>query len=292
MHTIKKYRISVLLLLILILLLNCKEHENLYIIDTLDLKSNIFKNTRKVRVLLPPDYYQSKSIHYPVLYLNDGVLVFHAYEIKKVVHDLINSKTIEPIIVVGIDNGASTVESKNPLRDRAMEYLPWADEFETNPEAKIDNPKGKLYPDFITKEVMPLINSKFRTKKGAKNTGLGGSSRGALISLYTVLEKPNHFNKLLLESPSLYVSNQKILENSSSKKIWPNKVYIGIGTEEGETDEIKKMAVKDAENLKSIILKNSSNTKLDYLLDKGGEHNFEYFSKRFPKALEFLYGTE
>ncbi|MDU8887067.1 alpha/beta hydrolase-fold protein [Yeosuana sp. MJ-SS3] len=263
--------------------------ENLFIIDTIQLKSNVFNNTRRIRVLLPPDYYKNNN-KYPVLYLNDGVLVFHAYDIQTIVHELIKSKKIEPIIVVGIDNGASTVESTNPLRDRANEYLPWEDFFETNENAKINNPKGKLYPDFLINEVIPLVNSNFRTKKGYKHTGFGGSSRGALIALYTALKNPKQCSRLLLESPSLYVHNQEILKISRGKNKWPQRVYIGIGTEEGDTFQIKKMAVEDAENLKNIIQNNASKTKVNYLLDNEGKHSFEDFAKRFPKALEFLYG--
>ena len=52
----------------------------MFIIDSLTLKSHTFKNTRKIRVLLPPGYYETKkkNIQYPVLYLNDGVLVLAA----------------------------------------------------------------------------------------------------------------------------------------------------------------------------------------------------------------------
>ena len=312
LHQMKSFPISILvinpifqLLLVLFFFTSCKSisiksdsvkklshtetKKNLFVIDTLKLKSNVFNNTRRIRVLLPPDYYK-KNINYPVLYLNDGVLVFHAYDIQNVVHNLIKSKKIEPIIIVGIDNGASTTESKNPLRDRANEYLPWKDFFETNEKAKINNPQGKMYPNFLINEVMPLINSNFFTKKGFKHTGLGGSSRGALISLYTSLEYPNQFSRLLLESPSLYVHNQEILKISINKNKWPKRVYIGIGTEEGDTFDVKKMAVQDAKKLEKIIQNNSSKTKVNYLLDNGGKHSFEDFAKRFPRALEFLYG--
>ena len=41
--------------------------ENIFIIDTIQLKSNVFNNTRRIRVLLPPDYYKNNN-KYPVLY--------------------------------------------------------------------------------------------------------------------------------------------------------------------------------------------------------------------------------
>lgn len=41
-----------------------------------ELRSRIFRNTRLVRVWLPPDYDASAATRYPVLYLNDGQNLF------------------------------------------------------------------------------------------------------------------------------------------------------------------------------------------------------------------------
>jgi enterochelin esterase-like enzyme len=189
-----------------------------YIVDTLQLKSKVFNNTRTIRVLLPPGYFdkQNENILYPVLYLNDGVTLFHAYNLKETVHTLIAKKSINPFIIVGIDNGASTKESTNPMRDRANEYLPWPDLSETNPDLKLDSPKGKQYPDFLINEVMPHIKNNFRIKEGAVNTGLGSSSYGGLAALYTAIHYPAMFGMLLLESPSLYVYNKQILKEEKA----------------------------------------------------------------------------
>lgn len=263
-------------------------------VKELTLKSKVFKNTRKIRVLLPPGYSEdkNKAKKYPVLYMNDGIAVVHAYKIEQVVPDLINAKRIVPLIIVCIDNGASTEESTNPIRDRANEYLPWEDTKETNPAAMLKNPQGKLYPKFLLEEVMPLVNKNFRTKMDAESMGLGGASRGALIALYTALDKPETFSKLLLESPALYVSDEKVLKMAKKAKKFPKYVYIGIGTREGDTEKINKMAVDDTAKLNKIIQKKSDKIKLKYVVEEGAKHDFGNFGKRFPKALEFLYGTD
>ncbi len=46
-------------------------------------------------------------------------------------------------------------------------------------------PQGKRYPEFLMNEVMPFVYERYRIARGPENTGLGGSSLGALISLYT-----------------------------------------------------------------------------------------------------------
>jgi predicted alpha/beta superfamily hydrolase len=211
------------------------------------LHSKIFNNTRSIRIYLPPGYANSGR-RYPVLYMNDGVATFNSYNLESVMDSLINNEIIEPIIIVGVDNGGSVAGSKNPIRDRANEYLPWPDLSETDARYKIERPIGYKYPSFLFNEVMPLINKTYRTETGRSNTGLGGASYSALIALYTAIHRPGKIGFLLLESPSIYVYNQKILKEVGKTPAFP-KTYIGIGTEEGSTKAIQSMALNDAKEL-------------------------------------------
>ena len=149
------------------------------------LKSDVFGNTRTIRVLVPPRYSRNKNRRYSILYLNDGQNLFQVrtaqtkyseWGIDETYLDMMDSREIEPIIIVGIDNAGKT--------GRANEYLPYEDGLLT---PTIPEPQGAKYPKFLTEEVMPFIESKYRIKKGAEFTGLGGASYGSLISLYTAI---------------------------------------------------------------------------------------------------------
>lgn len=164
------------------------------------LTSKVFDNTRAVRALLPPGYHDSENAgkSYPVLYLNDGITVFRRFNIEETVHNLIKTGAIEPLIIVGIDNGGSTDKTKKPAIDRANEFLPYPDVgfapdnlYEPEPPNTI----GKLYPELVS-EIMTFINQKYRTKSGAENTGIGGFSYGGVAALYTLMSKPDIFGKL------------------------------------------------------------------------------------------------
>jgi enterochelin esterase-like enzyme len=98
-------------------------------IEIHEFTSKVFSNKRAIRVLLPPNYHEGKNREksYPVLYLNDGIMVFRGINLEETVHRLINDGDIQPLIVVGIDNGASTDKTKNPASDRANEFLPYPD---------------------------------------------------------------------------------------------------------------------------------------------------------------------
>jgi predicted alpha/beta superfamily hydrolase len=255
--------------------------------------SKIFGNTRTLRVLLPPEYDQDPKKKFPVLYLNDGQDLFDVstsifnpmeWKVDETVQDLIKKGDIKPLIVVGIDNAGK--------RMRPNEYLPFEDKYLSPP---MPNPNGAKYPDFLTEEVMPFIENQYRVKTGFKNTGLGGSSYGALITLYTFIKKPNVFGRLLLESPSFYVSEAQILKDSQNIKKLPDKIYLGVGTnEEGskncQSGDISREAVQDVLKLKKILSdKKIKQQNLKVLIEDCAIHNEDAWAKRLPEALKFLF---
>jgi predicted alpha/beta superfamily hydrolase len=261
------------------------------------LRSEVFGNTRVIRVLLPPGYNEraNRKIRYPVLYLNDGQNLFDVstsvfnpleWQADEALDRLIRAREIEPIIVVGIDNAGR--------KERANEYLPYPDAYLRPP---LPSPEGSKYPDFLTREVMPLINRQYRTKVGAEHTGLGGSSYGALIALYTVIAKPDTFGRLLLESPSLYVSDGKIIKGSRNIQRWPRRIYIGIGTNEGGHPDCQpggwdQEAVQDVLKLKrGLEAAGLGAERLKVVVEECAAHNEAAWAKRLPEALKFLYGS-
>ena len=127
-------------------------------IEILSLYSHVFNNTRSIRVYLPPGYSVGGK-RYPILYLTDGIASFHAYQLEKVVDSLILHDRIKPLIIVGMDNGGSTKESVNAVRDRANEYLPWSDLMETDSALVNFSPKGRQFQHFLFTEIIPLVEN-------------------------------------------------------------------------------------------------------------------------------------
>jgi len=248
-----------------------------------ELSSRIFGNTRLLRVWLPPDYDGWGATRYPVLYLNDGQNLFDAATAFAGVHwqagesaaRLIAEEKIQPLIIVGIDN----------TRNRAREYIPYRSR-----DPRVFNPKGKSYPDFLRREVMPLIEERYPVLKGPENTGLGGSSLGGLIALYTQLAAPGVFGRVLIESPSLFVANRKILEESRRFRAWPARTYLGMGTREVGQPEKDERMVGDVRELESILREAGlGEQRLKVHIDEGAAHSESAWAARFPGALEFLF---
>jgi predicted alpha/beta superfamily hydrolase len=253
-----------------------------------EFRSRVFRNTRMLRVWLPPRYDapENSTRHYPVLYLNDGqnlsdkatAFAGVEWDVDETADRLIRTEAIPPLIVVGIDNAQN---------DRIKEYLPYRSFNPTNLR-----PLGKRYPIFLINEVMPFVSERYRLSRGPENTGLGGSSLGALIALYTVLVRPGIFGRLLLESPSLFVSRRRWLKDSWYFREWPERVFLAIGTKESGSDERDRRFVEDVRELERAIRSAGLDDKrLRVRIDEGATHNEREWGKRFPEALTFLFGS-
>jgi predicted alpha/beta superfamily hydrolase len=251
-----------------------------------EFSSRIYRNTRMLRVWLPPDYDapENTTRHYPVFYLNDGQNLFDSatafagveWQVDETADRLIREGRVSPLIIVGIDNTGV---------DRIKEFLPYR-----SFSPPILRPQGKRYPDFLVNEVMPFVYERYRIARGPENTALGGSSLGALISLYAVMDRPGTFSRLLLESPSLFVSNRRILKYSHYFRQWPEKIVIGIGTREAGREDKDRQVVEDVRELQRIMHHAGlQDDQLRVRIDVGAAHNEAEWGKRFPEALSFLF---
>jgi predicted alpha/beta superfamily hydrolase len=253
-----------------------------------EFESRIFRNTRMLRVWVPAGYNapENHSRHYPVFYLTDGQNLFDPatayigvyWQADEASDRLIREGKIPPLILVGIDNAQ---------KDRPREYLPYRS---FNPP--IMRPQGKRYPDFLLNEVMPFLYQRYRIARGPENTGLGGSSLGAVISLYTVMSRPAIFGRVLLESPSLFVSNRQLLKSSRAFRQWPARIFMAIGTMEAGNEDGDRRAVEDVRGLEHALRRAGlRDDRLLVKIDEGATHNEREWAKRFPEALAFLFGV-
>jgi len=165
------------------------------------------------------------------------------------------------------------------------EYIPYKSR-----DPKVFEPQGERYPEFLEREVMPLIEQRYSVLRGPENTGLGGSSLGALIALYTQLASPGTFGRLLIESPSLFVANRKILKEARGVRAWPARMYVGMGTREVGATEKDAKTVADVREFAAILREAGlDDQRLRVEIEEGAAHTESAWARRFPEALEFLY---
>jgi predicted alpha/beta superfamily hydrolase len=106
------------------------------------------------------------------------------------------------------------------------------------------------------------------------------------------MDRPGVFGRLLLESPSLFISNRQLLKSSRAFRQWPERIFIGIGTREAGSEDRDQEVVEDVRELEHILQR--AGLKEDRLLvkiEEGATHNEIEWAKRFPEALTFLFGV-
>ena len=253
--------------------------------DTHEIGSRYLETARQITVFRPSGRRGPPS-GYPVLYLNDGQNLFDparafggvAWNVGATVDALVRQRAIPPLLVVGIDHGGVL---------RSREYVPVEDR--RNPHSR--EPRGHLYADFVTRELMPYVERHYPVARGAANTGFGGSSYGAVAALYTALRNPGKFGRLLIESPSLYVGNRYLLRQARAAERWPSRIYLGTGTAETSRGDLNEETVNNVRRLEAILRAGGLGPRrLKVVVEEGGTHSESAWARRLPGALRFLFG--
>ncbi len=267
-------------------------HTVIGVLEIVPFTSKIFHNTRMLRVWLPANYGSPFNAHrsYPVLYLQDAQNLFDEatsdageWHVDETTEHLVGSFKIPPMMVVGIDYAGEK---------RSSEYLPYADPHHEQYDVPVPKElRGKDYATFLLTEVMPFIEKKYRVSRGAANTGIGGASYGAVISLYTVLQHPGIFGHVLVESPVLGVGDGQLLKDAEKATQLPQRMFVAVGTNETKDAEYNAQIVKSVEELQTILRKKGMGPdRLKVVVEEGAVHNEAAWSRRLPEAMLFLYG--
>lgn len=230
------------------------------------------KKTRKIWALLPHDYDISTE-NYPVLYLQDAQNLFNEnakygnWGIDKKLAVMAEYK-IGKIIIIAIEHAEE---------ERIKEY--------NVGKTMLGKGQGKKYIKFMIETLKPFVDTNFRTKKEREFTGIGGSSMGGLVSIFSGLRYPEVYGKLMIFSPSLWVVPEiKIKEKSIVKS--DTKIYLYAGGAESET------MVEHIKDFKENIISNEfikDQMKVKLSINELGKHTENYWSDEFPKAIEWLF---
>jgi len=232
---------------------------------------------RRITALLPHDYEASEKA-YPVLYLQDGQNLFDDnapygnWAIDRSLADMA-ARGLGDIIVIAIDHGE---------KDRIKEYTPFLD-------SKFGPGDGKKYIRFVTDRLKPYVDKNYRTLSDREHTGIGGSSMGGLISIYSALVYPEVYGKMMIFSPALWVVPNIHFEFIDFYNPWKTKLFLYSGGRESENHlkNVKKLqtAIKSRNGQKETI-------DIKVVINEEGEHKEYYWAKEFPKALEWLFFQE
>lgn len=229
--------------------------------------------TRRISVLLPHDYDRSDK-RYPVLYLQDGQNLFDDYApfgnwgVDKRLA-LLTERGQGDIIVVAIDHAEE---------QRIAEFTP-------SYHTRLGRGDGKKYVRFLADTLKPYVDRTFRTLPEARHTGIGGSSMGGLISIYAGLMYPEVYSRLMVFSPSLWVSPNIPFQFLPFSAPYYGRIYLYGGGDEGAG------MLPNLRRFQAVIQEQATNINIDFELsfDPKGKHNETRWGEEFPRAIEWLF---
>ncbi|ENB9401312.1 alpha/beta hydrolase-fold protein [Bacillus sp. CD3-5] len=144
-------------------------------IETYSFYSSILNNTRKIYIYTPHDYSRTSHLQ-ELLIVFDGNSFINDLSITKTLNYLIYEKEIPSCIAVAID----------PVN--RLEELTYNDKMNA----------------FLTEELLPWIQAKYRVHQEVKHITIAGFSLGGLAACYAALQNPHIFGNVLSMSGSVH----------------------------------------------------------------------------------------
>ncbi|MXP31911.1 hypothetical protein GRI94_08755 [Erythrobacter jejuensis] len=194
---------------------------------------------QRVTIWLPEGYDTSER-RYRVLYMHDGHNLFDLensnfqkiWEADTAMLKLVRDEVIEPHIIVGI---------WAPGEDRYRQYLPQFVEEQARGDLAAsmrENTMGRpvvsaRYLEWIADELKPRIDTEYRTRSGAQDTAIMGSSMGGIMSCYAIAARPDVFGKAGCVSSHWPIALPAEAEREQATRIWTNWFAENLGEPKG-----------------------------------------------------------
>jgi len=211
------------------------------------------------RVYLPLGYSQQEG--FQSIYLTDGPGYINK-DAGNMVHkldEMIEEGKIKPVIAIFIDARDPDNLSRNR---RNSQYL-------------VNN----NYVDFVTKELVPTIDSHYNTKQEAKFRAIMGLSFGGLNAAYFGIKANQTFYMIGMQSPAIH-PRPDIYEMYKTSDIQPIKIYLTTGT--NNDTELATRMLKRILKEKGYIFKYKE-------VPEG--HNWRNWKPLIDEALVYFFGT-
>jgi predicted alpha/beta superfamily hydrolase len=191
--------------------------ETKYTLITEQLLSAVLSEQRTVVVQLPKSYTANPDKKYPVIYRLDGA--GNLVMMNAVLEQLQSQRAAPEVIIVAIKN-----------TDRLRDFYPTVNR---DPNGPVGVGGGAAnFLKFITTELMPLIENKYRVHDFRI---IAGASAGGVFSLYALQQKPELFDASLAYSAAVWWANgasgKSTVDFIKNAETLNHYIYTAIGNE-------------------------------------------------------------
>jgi enterochelin esterase-like enzyme len=248
------------------------------------LHATTLSDGRRITVYLPRSVRGRARRRYPLLVLHDGQNLFEPdrafvpgrhWRVGEIADELIAARRIPPIVICGVDHGGTK---------RLAEMTP-------TPGDDGNGGRASGYATMIVDELLPLIRGEFPVSRERRDTGLGGSSLGGLVTLFTAIEHPEVFGNLLVMSPSIWWDARVILKLIAQQPYGfaDTRMWVDSGLREGA--KVLADTRRLVRTLERVTLPPwQARPVIRHVEDAIGDHSELAWAGRLPRALMFLYG--
>lgn len=246
--------------------------DNVHIlIDTIDID---YLNEKRTLAIYLPENYTRDTINYSVIYFLDGQSLFDQkiregteWQLDEVL-DSLGKVSKEQSIIVGLYNSEERIQEYKPLPATGW----FADKTFS----------GDKHAEWIVTSVKPWIDARYRTKKEANSTIIGGASLGGLMSYYMLMKYPTVFGGAIVFSPSFWINERVYSLHENNKNLSHQKIYFNAG-------ELETSTIQNVKRVQEILLKNGvpkDNIRVDFEEELG--HSNRTWRNGFRKAYPWI----
>lgn len=262
-------------------------------LDTLAIFSTNLNGAERVaQVYLPGGYAQNPTQRYPVLYALDGQQL-PQIDFQQTLNELVSSGQMEPTIVVAVYSTEGDLRREELGAGPSINFLGWG----TSSDA---------FNRFMVDELVPKVNSTYRTLTGAQNTAVMGWSLGGLTSFYLAWQYPDSFGTVGAFSPSFWWRTESPAGQELQARVIPNmvrssplrpglRVWLEAGTKELPYSDVDGNGVidmlQDARDVRDLLLQKGyqANRDVVYVEVEGGVHELSTWQTVMPDFLKFAF---
>ena len=170
--------------------------------ETFTIQSTALNETRRINVYLPPQYTETPTTRLPVLYMPDGGIAEDFLHVAGLVQVSTGNGTMRPFILVGIENTQRRRDLTGPTQNAE--------------DKKIAPAVGgsAAFRRFIRTELIPVINSRYRT---TKETAIIGESLAGLFIVETLFLEPDLFDTYIAFDPSVWWNDGEMVNRAAER---------------------------------------------------------------------------
>ena len=240
--------------------------------DNFEIVSKKVGETRIINVWTPAEYSTTKD-SLPVMYMADGGIQEDFPHIANTFAELIRSKSIPPMILVGIEN----TQRRKDLTGQT--------EVEKDKEIAPIVGGSEQFRAFLNDELFAEINKRYRT---TNKKGILGESLSGLFVIETFLLKPEMFNYYIAFDPSLWWNNHYLVRTAKEHLAKLPTTEIKLWFAGSRAEDISTNTKEFAQVLKTQSL---TNLKWTYSDEPKEKHN-TIFRATKEKAIKWTLGGQ